>query len=238
MYNDAMAGVKKHLIAKSHPSHLTFIGELPNGIGGELSPKMDHLVCFMPGSFALGATEGLPVEAARKASGGAKWGTRQEEDLRLARELMRTCYEMYHVTLTGLAPEIVWFNMQHDKTEGGVLEAEDPSKDITIKPRDAHNLQRPEAVESLFIMWRITGDEIYREWGWKIFEAFMKHSAVAGGGFTSLDTVMELPPRTRDNMESFWLVRISLLVEHGFLLTMVVYPTGRNIEIPVPSILS
>lgn len=205
MYDEAMAGVKKHLIAKSHPSHLTFIGELPGGIGGEFSPKMDHLVCFMAGSFALGATEGLPLSVARKSP---TWGAQQEEDMRLARELMRTCYEMYAVTPTGLAPEIVWFNMRHDK-DGvtGELDEEDTSKDIQIKPRDAHNLQRPETVESLFLMWRITGDQVYREWGWAIFEAFVKHAAVEGGegGFTSLDTVMEVPPRMRDNMESFWL---------------------------------
>lgn len=208
MYNDAMTGVKKHLIAKSHPSHLTFIGELPLGIGDTLSPKMDHLVCFMPGTFALGATEGVNVSTARAAEGGAKWGTRQEEDLSLARELMRTCYEMYHVTPTGLAPEIAWFNMQHGREEGGALEEPDLGKDILIKPRDAHNLQRPETVESLFVMWRITGDEIYREWGWEIFEAFVEHTAVDGGagGFSSIDSVMDVPVKFRDNMESFWLV--------------------------------
>jgi len=209
MYNAAMSGVKKHLIAKSHPSHLTFIAELPSGIGGDLSPKMDHLVCFMPGLFALGATEGLTVEEARKAENGVKWGVRQEEDLKLARELMRTCYELYNVTATGLAPEIAWFNLKHGKSDDGEFIEEDPSKDIIVKPRDAHNLQRPETVESLFVMWRITGDEIYREWGWKIFEAFLEHTAVGEGaknGFTSLDNVNEIPPAQRDNMESFWLV--------------------------------
>ncbi|PWW77044.1 Glycoside Hydrolase Family 47 protein [Tuber magnatum] len=208
MYNAAISGVKKHLIAKSHPSHLTFIAELPNGIGGDLSPKMDHLVCFMPGLLALGATEGLTVEEARKAEKGVKWGIRQEEDLKLARELMRTCYEIYNVTATGLAPEIAWFNLKHGKSDDGEFLEEDPKKDIIVKPRDAHNLQRPETVESLFVMWRITGDEIYREWGWKIFEAFLEHTAVgedAKDGFTSLDNVNEIPPKQRDNMESFWL---------------------------------
>lgn len=213
MYNDAMTGVKKHLVAKSHPSHLTFIGELPQGVGDTLSPKMDHLVCFMPGSFALGATEGLTVAAARAADGGAKWGTRQEEDLSLARELMRTCYEMYRVTPTGLAPEIAWFNLQHDREDTGRLEEEDTKKDILVKQRDSHNLQRPETVESLFVMWRITGDVIYREWGWEIFEALVNHTAVDGGsgGYASINSVLEVPTKLRDNMESFWLVGFFLL---------------------------
>jgi hypothetical protein len=36
----------------------------------------------------------------------------------------------------------------------------------------AHNLLRPETVESIFYMWRFTKDPKYREWGWKIFLAF------------------------------------------------------------------
>jgi endoplasmic reticulum Man9GlcNAc2 1,2-alpha-mannosidase len=63
-------------------------------------------------------------------------------------------------------------------------------------------------VESLFILWRLTGDVKYREWGWKIFEAFEKWGKVAnGGGYTSLDDVTQVPPPKRDSMESFWLVR-------------------------------
>ncbi|TGZ84482.1 family 47 glycosyl hydrolase [Ascodesmis nigricans] len=202
MYHEAVAGIRKHLVAKSHPSHLTYIGELPKGIRGSdsLSPKMDHLVCFIPGMLALGATGGLPIPVARK---DPKYSTRNEEDLHLAKELMHTCYNMYAVTKTGLAPEIVYFNTEHpEPREEDVM---DPSQDIIIKPRDAHNLQRPETVESLFVMWRITGDEMYREWGWKIFQAFVNHTKVETGGYTSLESVMDIPVRQRDNMESFWL---------------------------------
>ncbi|KAF3940280.1 hypothetical protein ABW19_dt0209858 [Dactylella cylindrospora] len=191
MYHDTMKGIKKHLVKKSHPSGFTFIAELPMGIGTTVSPKMDHLVCFMPGNILLGATNGTTVEQAKKSPA---WGPREEEDLNLAKELMRSCYEMYNTTATGLAPEIAFFNMD----EAG-------EKDIIVKPQDAHNLQRPETVESLFLMYRMTGDEMYREWGWKIFKAFVKHSAVDGGGFTSLSSVLKVPAPQRDNMESFWL---------------------------------
>ncbi|EWC43921.1 hypothetical protein DRE_01273 [Drechslerella stenobrocha 248] len=191
MYHDAMRGVKKHLIHKSRPSGLTFISELPLGLGTTPSPKMDHLVCFMPGNILLGATNGTTVAEARKSPA---WGPREEEDLNLARELMYSCYQMYNTTVTGLAPEIVFFNTDENTKE-----------DILIKPQDAHNLQRPETVESLFLMYRMTGDEIYREWGWKIFKAFVKHTAVQGGGFTSLETVLTVPASQRNNMESFWL---------------------------------
>lgn len=50
----------------------------------------------------------------------------------------------------------------------------------------AHNLLRPETVESLLYMWRATRDPLYREWGWRIFQAFDTHTRVAGGGYTSI----------------------------------------------------
>jgi mannosyl-oligosaccharide alpha-1,2-mannosidase len=84
-------------------------------------------------------------------------------------------------------------------------------------------------VESLFYMYRITGDEMYRQWGWEMFKSFVKYTAVIekptakkdGGedgsadaedgdtgyitGFTSLSDADVIPPIQRDNMESFWL---------------------------------
>jgi hypothetical protein len=31
--------------------------------------------------------------------------------------------------------------------------------------------QQPELLESLFYLWRFTGNETYRDWGWQIFRA-------------------------------------------------------------------
>lgn len=58
--------------------------------------------------------------------------------------------------------------------------------------QDAHNLLRPETMESLFVMWRVTRDAMYREWGWLMFRAWHKFSRVATGGYTSLDSVLEV----------------------------------------------
>jgi len=218
MWSEALAGIQKHLVTSTKHSHLKFIAELPNGIGGRLSPKMDHLVCFLPGSIALGATGGLTEAEARRAPG---WGAEQEQQMQLARELMKTCWGMYQVTETGLAPEIAWFEADDDAlqpTPGASppLLSKHPSKnskaawrkDYIVKPLDAHNLQRPETVESLFLMWRITRDPIYREWGWEIFQAFQRHAILDDReGYTSLDNVNANPPTRRDNMESFWLVK-------------------------------
>lgn len=218
MWDESLAGVKKHLITYTKHSHFTVLAERPSGLDGNLHPKMDHLVCFYPGTIALAATGGLPLSEAKKLP---TWGKQQEEDMALARELTKTCMGMYRVTPTGLAPEIAHFELSDppkmyndfilSSTSDMSPEKEDWKQDFNIKPADAHNLQRPETVESLFYMWRITGDEVYREWGWQMFEAFVKHTIVEnGGGFTSVGDVLEVPPPKRDNMESFWLVSTSL----------------------------
>lgn len=219
MWDQSLAGVQKHLITYSKHANLTILGERPNGLGTNISPKMDHLVCFMPGTIALGATEGKPLAEAQKS---ATWGAKQEKEMELARQLMKTCWGMYKVTATGLAPEIAHFELQDPVAmmQDGVLSSpefldESPDaewrKDYIIKSGDRHNLQRPETVESLFYMWRITGDEMYRHWGWEMFESFILHTAVEdGGGFSSISDVNRIPSPSRDNMESFWLVSLCL----------------------------
>ncbi|EMD62067.1 glycoside hydrolase family 47 protein [Bipolaris sorokiniana ND90Pr] len=216
MWNESLKGAKKHLLTYTKHSHFTVLAERPNGIEGNLHPKMDHLVCFLPGTIALAITEGATLAEARKLP---TWGKQQEEDITLARELTKTCMGMYKVTATGLAPEIAHFVLDDPpkmyRTEilasksdldTSVADGDGWKSDFDIKPADTHNLQRPETVESLLYMWRITGDEMYREWGWEMFESFVKHTIVPdNGGFSSVGDVTKVPPPTRDNMESFWL---------------------------------
>ena len=49
-----------------------------------------------------------------------------------------------------------------------------------------HNLLRPEAVESMFYMWRATKDVKYRRMGWSVFQAFAQHSRTPGGAFAKV----------------------------------------------------
>ncbi|KAM7206924.1 glycoside hydrolase [Rhypophila sp. PSN 637] len=213
MWREALMGVRKHLVTYTEPSQFTIIGERPSGLEGELSPKMDHLVCFMPGSIALAATGGLTEAEARKLP---TWTKQDEADMQLARELMQTCWGMYKFMATGLAAEITYFNIGKpplpESAPHKAPEEFDPDpeaewrKDFEVHSLDTHNLQRPETVESLFYMYRITGETKYRDWGWEMFKSFMNYTAVEdGGGFTSLSNANVIPPTLRDNMESFWL---------------------------------
>ncbi|PKY04036.1 mannosyl-oligosaccharide alpha-1,2-mannosidase [Aspergillus campestris IBT 28561] len=257
MWDESLLGIRKNLITYSKDAHLTVLAELPSGISGPLYPKMDHLACFLPGSIALGATGGQPLSEAKKSP---TWTQRQDEEILLSKELMKTCWATYLATKSGLAPEITYFKldepsvMEKDmypdstlttgnrKSTGKDLplkskpllpqgKGEDPAwkSDLNIHQQDRHNLQRPETVESLFYMYRITGDDTYRQWGWEMFKSFVRHTAVieddsdspqsdpitAGSkkknpnprvvGFTSLNNADTIPTSKRDNMESFWM---------------------------------
>jgi mannosyl-oligosaccharide alpha-1,2-mannosidase len=48
---------------------------------------------------------------------------------------------------------------------------------------------RPEAIETLFYLWRATGDPIYREWGWNMFRGFERWCRLASGGYATLHNV-------------------------------------------------
>jgi len=227
LWDEALAGVRKHLVTYTSPSQFTIIGERPNGLDQKLSPKMDHLVCFMAGTIALGATGGITEKEAKKLP---TWTKKKDEEMQLARELTQTCWGMYKVMATGLAAEITYFEVDDPPLEpsaqhkapksfdGG--EDADWRKDFTVKPNDVHNLQRPETVESLFYMWRITGDVKYREWGWEMFKSFMNYTAVEdNGGYTSLSNANKIPPEKKDNMESFWLVSFIFTLLEIYRLT-------------------
>ena len=206
-WEEAVRGFEKRLIRTTQTSKLTYVAELsrPLVVGASESAlkhavesttldKMDHLVCFLPGSLALGAMHGI---------GGGMNGPH----MKLAKALTRTCAEMYR-TPAGLAPEIIYLKGRvpsHElpatvpsvgrETDGAAI-----AVDIDVHPRDGHNLLRPETVESLFYLWRATGDRQYRDAGWRMFKAFEKHTRMGTGGYTSLDTVMRVPAPRRDEM--------------------------------------
>lgn len=165
-------------------------------------PKMDHLICFLPGTLALdvfhrdlvsslshpqgidfpGNISNLPVESIAQ--------------LKLAHKLMQTCIHMYFRTAADLAPEITRFNGEGLVDDLGSM----------------HNILRPETVESLFVMWRTTKAQLYRNWGQRLLSAFSR--AQTTFGYASLHNVNE-PMRQRDDMPSFF---IAETVKYLFLL--------------------
>lgn len=103
----------------------------------------------------------------------------------LAEELAWTCYNFYQSTPTKLAGENYFFHSGEDMSVG-----------------TSWNILRPETVESLFYLWRLTGNKTYQDWGWNIFQAFEKNSRIESGyvGLKDVNTGV------KDNMmQSFFL---------------------------------
>lgn len=63
----------------------------------------------MPGTLALGATKGITK---KKAMTDSVINFEDLKNLKLAEDLAKTCFEMYSVTSTGLAPEIAYFHTE------------------------------------------------------------------------------------------------------------------------------
>ncbi len=147
--------------------------------GIHLNPSFDHLTCFMGGLLALGAfTDPLGFESERA-----------QRDFKTGKALTYTCYQMYASTKTGLSPEIVakW------KESGPVPDKSSP-----------YYMLRPEAVESFYILHQLTGDPVYREWGWEVFQSIEKYckTSIAYGHHPN---VQDIHAKPEDNMESFFL---------------------------------
>ncbi|WVO14368.1 hypothetical protein L204_102001 [Cryptococcus depauperatus] len=74
-----------------------------------------------------------------------------------------------------------------------------PTGTRKVTPR---GLNRPETIESIFYMYRLTGDRKWQEKGWRMFSSWAKTSTV-DGGFSSVSDVTTSKVRFSDNMESF-----------------------------------
>jgi len=212
MYEDAMRGVHAHLISKTQ-SNMTYTSELIPRKRGDgdvnwlLAPKQDHLVCFFPGLLMLGAAMTAPVPAVSIPPRFHELSEHGRKDWLTGVRLLETCVKT-HDTQTGLSPEIVHFRINSD----GISDPSAPH-DWYIKgaaigkapPYDARYILRPETVESLFIAFRLTGDERFRDYGWDIFQAIEAHCRVETGGYSSVWNVNSIPATKLDDMETFFL---------------------------------
>lgn len=79
----------------------------------------------------------------------------------------------------------------------------------------------PETVESLFLAFRLTGDTLYRDQGWAIFQAIEKHCRLPTGGFAGIKNVDQVPAEQEDKMETFLMVKL--------LIPQIDTPTNRPI---------
>lgn len=191
-----MTGIKKKLVARTKKSNLIFTRELhpPTHNGGwTILDKQDHLVCFLGGSLLLGITEG-----GHRDIDWNNLNVQDNEDFVVGTGLIESCVNTYQ-SASGLGSEIVMF-VGPDASDSAA------NVDWYVKDSgvDMRYILRPETVESLFLAWRTTGDQKYRDWGWQIFNAFQKQCRVSTGGYANIKDVRVNPAEKEDRMETFW----------------------------------
>lgn len=96
-------------------------------------------------------------------------------------------------------------------------------------------LRRPETVESLFIAYRLTGDNRFRDYGWDIFQSIEKYCRIDSGGYASILDVNHIPVQYEDKMETFLMVSAFALsaVLNGRVPML---GTERNFQVSIPSL--
>ncbi|ATY59985.1 class I alpha-mannosidase [Cordyceps militaris] len=211
MTKDFLAAAKKELFFRPMlpgGEDVLLSGNAKATASGETTfdPESEHLTCFIGGTVALAGK--LLVSP---------------EDVAVGGKLARGCAHVYHAFASGVMPER--FNTvpceprladtcpwDEKRWEEGI-ETRREYKDTLPKgfttAKDPRYLLRPEAIESLFLLYRMTGDTEYQESAWKMFESIEKHSRTTHGHAAILDVVTVYDEGSRqqnldDYMESFW----------------------------------
>ena len=162
-----------------------------------LDPETEHLACFVGGTFALA---------------GRLLGS--DEDVEVGARLARGCVYAYRAFPTGMMPERL--NMVPCPGGRGAVDDDDDGpcpwdearwraeaeKRPEYKPhlpkgfttaKDPRYILRPEAIESVFYLWRITGDDEWQEAAWDMFQAVAKGTATELANAAVLDVTVALP---------------------------------------------
>ena len=219
LWRQAWSVISKNLLAKSKTAGFFMLTQRPEGLQGKVVPKMDHSACIMPGAIALATTGGRTLSQARK---GILWTPKDGENMRIARELLRTCWAMHNLTATGIAAGTTIFTLGSEPPLALVSELQAPASkpkeksrlpkdwrlDLRVDETDSSGSLHSGLVESLFYMWRITEERQYRDMGWELFNAYVDHAALGvDGPFADISNVDEVPPPRRDSMDPAWLSR-------------------------------
>ena len=181
------------------------------------NPQGQHLGCFAGGMVAM----------------GAKLFDRPDE-LTVARKLVDGCIWAYDSMVTGIMPETfhmvpcedpancIWdekkwhdaISLRQEDTESTSKMPEADRLRYFIETRrlvpgysaigDRRYILRPEAIESVFILYRLTGDRSLQEAAWRMFEAIEKHTRTEIANSAISDVTVE-DSQKFNRMESFWL---------------------------------
>ncbi|KKY36221.1 putative class i alpha-mannosidase 1a [Diaporthe ampelina] len=191
--------------------------------------EVTHLTCFLGGMFGLGAKifdSPDDLEIGKRLTDGVDPATLDQQAIKEKMKKLEAELDRYDETtgrtsssgafggLVGQVPiDQAAINLPprpvkpdtHEEYVQKLIIGEGLPPGFT-RIGDRRYILRPEAIESVWYMYRITGDPIWQEKGWKMWQAVVKHtrSQVAN---TAVDLVNSKDGTTApiDSMESFWL---------------------------------
>ncbi|KAB5566471.1 glycoside hydrolase family 47 protein [Coniochaeta sp. 2T2.1] len=164
--------------------------------GVVLHPEGQHLSCFVGGMFAVG---------------GRTFGINSHVEI--GERITRGCAWAYEAFPTGLMPEIFGLvDCKQPSLDGCTWDEDrwreegDPSLAKGFRnARDPRYLLRPEAIESIFVLYRVTGDEGLRETAWTMFQRIMMATETPLGNAAVVNVTVTGETEKEDSMESFWM---------------------------------
>ncbi|CAO0795013.1 unnamed protein product [Mucor circinelloides] len=195
---------------------------------GKVEDNMDHLTCFVPGMLAMGSKLLNRPEDLNIAKGildtcvymYRSSNTNLSPDAWIIDNNEFMPYNKYTFGKTKeeaskLGP---WWNkltgpaimdqIEVPNTRNRTLEAVAKLPLGWVVTNDARYLLRPETLESLFVLYRITGDPRYQEYGWEIYQGIERYCKT-GSGYASVKNVHSHKKRPFmnqiDSMETFLL---------------------------------
>lgn len=184
-----------------------------------LDPEAQHLACFAGGMFALGGKlfgNATHVDVGRSITDACVWAYRAAP-LGIMPETFNMVACPRHRVAANVKPdrcewdqdawyqEVILHAPTHDFDAQRII-AEDRLWEGVAAVRDRRYVLRPEAIESVFVLYRITGDERLVEMAWDMWRAVDATTRVAGGNAAIKDvTVSREEVQNEDSMESFWL---------------------------------
>ena len=224
MYITALRSLKEHIFFRPltpDPRKMLIPGfsQRFSVMDDNLQPNAEHLGCFAGGMVALAAKafqNDQDLKTARELLDGCLW----------AYESMPTGImpESFIVVPCPAAAddaenctwnETEWYHAVLDHRTG----REDTPAEDAVKAQsliEAHNLVpgfveitdaryilRPEAIESLFVLYRTTGDESLQDEAWAMFQA-INNATRTSIAHAAIEDVTDLHSEHLDSMESFW----------------------------------
>ncbi|CAF0791171.1 unnamed protein product [Didymodactylos carnosus] len=174
MFYDAMKAAEEAMLRKTPTTNLLYFGDQKSG---HLDLQMGHLTCFVGGLYGLSSQYVLNNDS--------------KYQMDIAKGIAQTCHESYIRSATRLGPEAFHFERQD-------VEAK------SLRENEKYYILRPEAIETWFYLWRLTHEQIYRDWAWDAIISLEKYCRV-DGGYTGIRDVYSVPPSHDDVQQSFFL---------------------------------